>query len=96
MSKLDDKVGTYAEAVRSKCGVEPDMGLLRKVARGLGPVIYSADAETVAATDKEEIARIKRNFLVKKLGLAIGRPRRRDRAGDRAPTGAASGRSTGR
>ena len=72
MSKLDDKVGMYADDLRNKCGVEPDLDLLRKVARGLGPAIYSNDAETVAASDKAELDRIRNNFLVKKLGCGAG------------------------
>lgn len=70
MSKLDEKIDAYADAVRTKCGQEPDMDLLRKVTSGLGPSIYNADSETVAATDQAEIDRIKQNFLVKKLGLS--------------------------
>jgi hypothetical protein len=70
MSKLDDKIATYADALKTKAGVDPDMDLLRKVTSGLGPSIYNADAETVAATDQAEIDRIKQNFLIKKLGLS--------------------------
>jgi hypothetical protein len=56
--------------LKSKAGVDPDMDLLRKVTRGLGPSIYNADAETVSATDQAEIDRIRQNFLIKKLGLS--------------------------
>jgi hypothetical protein len=70
MSKLDEKVGTYIHAVRTKCDMEPDVDLLRKVTRGLGPTIYRNDAETIAASDPKELERIKKNFLVKKLGLS--------------------------
>lgn len=52
--------------------MDPDMDLLTKVTIGCGPAIYNADAETIAATDPEEIERVKSNFLVKKLGLADG------------------------
>ncbi len=45
------------------------MALLTKVTIGCGPAIYDADAQTVAASDKEELERIKTNFLIKKLGL---------------------------
>jgi Protein of unknown function (DUF2853) len=37
---------------------------------GCGPAIYSQDSETVAASDKAEVERVKTNFLMKKLGLA--------------------------
>ena len=47
----------------------PDLALLEKVTIGCGPAIYSADSETVAASDKDELERVKTNFLMKKLGL---------------------------
>lgn len=70
MSKRDDLIAKYAEDLRSKCKVEPDMALLTKVTIGCGPAIYSKDSETVAASDKAELERVKTNFLMKKLGLA--------------------------
>ncbi len=48
------------------------MALLTKVTIGCGPSIYDNDASTVAASDKEELERIKANFLIKKLGLTDG------------------------
>jgi hypothetical protein len=70
MSKLDDKVATYADALRTKCGVTPDLDLLKKVTSGLGPSIYNADSEMVSATDQAEVDRMKQNFLIRKLGLS--------------------------
>ncbi len=72
MSKRDEKIAKYADDLRTKCKMEPDMALLTKVTIGCGPAIYNADSETVAASDPEELARVKNNFLVKKLGLADG------------------------
>ena len=72
MSKRDELIEKYAGDLRGKCGVEPDMDLLTKVVVGLGPSIYSADSETVAATQPSEIETVKKNFLIKKLGLADG------------------------
>ncbi len=72
MSKRDDLIAKYAGDLRSKCGMEPDMALLTKVTIGCGPTIYSQDSETVAASDPEELERVRRNFLIKKLGLADG------------------------
>ena len=46
--------------------------MLTKVTKGLGPSIYKADAETVSGSDKSELATVKNNFLIKKLGLADG------------------------
>ncbi|MEI4471941.1 DUF2853 family protein [Frigidibacter sp. MR17.24] len=72
MGKRDDLIAKYAEAIRSKCGIEPDMDLLTKVTIGCGPAIYSDDAETIAASDPAELERVKNSFLVKKLGLSDG------------------------
>lgn len=70
MSKRDDLIAKYADDLRKKCKIEPDMSLLTKVTVGCGPAIYSADSETVAASQATELDLIKKNFLVKKLGLA--------------------------
>ena len=72
MGKRDDLIAKYAEDLKTKCKVTPDMALLTKVTIGCGPAIYDNDAQTVAASDPEEMARIKTNFLVKKLGLKDG------------------------
>ena len=72
MGKRDDLIEKYADDLRSKCGVEPDMELLRKVTIGCGPAIYDADASTVAASQDGELETVKDNFLVRKLGLPDG------------------------
>jgi hypothetical protein len=72
MGKREDLIAQYAEDLRTKCGMEPDMDLLTKVTIGCGPAIYSADAATVAASQPGEIETVKTNFLQKKLGLADG------------------------
>lgn len=69
MSKRDELIAKYASDLKDKCGVNPDMDLLTKVTVGCGPSIYNADAATVSATDASEIATVKNNFLIKKLGL---------------------------
>ncbi|SPJ23205.1 DUF2853 family protein [Palleronia abyssalis] len=69
MSRRDELIETYADDLRTKCEVEPDMDLLRKVTIGCGPSIYNSDSATVAASDTEELNRIRENFLMKKLGL---------------------------
>ncbi|MEN9408398.1 MAG: hypothetical protein RL216_372 [Pseudomonadota bacterium] len=69
MSKRNELIAKYAEDLKSKCKVNPDLHLLEKVTIGCGPAIYSADSETVAASDKDELERVKSNFLMKKLGL---------------------------
>jgi hypothetical protein len=72
MSKRDDLIAKYANDLKTKCKIDPDMALLTKVTIGCGPSIYNADAETVAASDPEELARVRQSFLVKKLGLPDG------------------------
>ncbi len=72
MGKRDELIEKYADDLKSKCGVKPDMDLLRKVTIGCGPSIYNRDASTVSATDKSELETVKKNFLIKKLGLKDG------------------------
>ena len=72
MGKRDDLIAQYADDLKNKCGVTPDMDLLTKVTIGCGPAIYNADASTVAATQDSELETVKQNFLIKKLGLSDG------------------------
>lgn len=72
MGKRDDLIAKYAEDIKTKCGMEPDMDLLTKVTIGCGPAIYSDDASTVATSQTSELETIEKNFLVKKLGLSEG------------------------
>lgn len=72
MSKRDDLIAKYAADLSEKCGVKPDMDLLTKVTIGCGPSIYNADSSTVAGSDPNELATVRNNFLIKKLGLADG------------------------
>ncbi len=72
MSKRDELIAKYADDLKTKCGVEPDMDLLTKVTIGCGPSIYNADASTVASSQPAELETVKQNFLIKKLELADG------------------------
>ncbi|HEA31315.1 MAG TPA: DUF2853 family protein [Leeuwenhoekiella sp.] len=72
MSKRDDLIAKYAKDFEEKLNMDPDMGLLTKVTIGCGPSIYNQDAETVSASSKDELATLKKNFLIKKLGLTDG------------------------
>lgn len=72
MSKFDDLIAKY-EAEVKKLGLDIDTALLTAVAKGLGPSIYNADAETIASSDPAELDRVKKNFLIKKLGLKDGK-----------------------
>ncbi len=70
MSKRDDLIAKYADDLEKNVVLKPDMKLLTAVTVGCGPSIYNADACTVSAGDPKELDRVKKNFLVKKLGLA--------------------------
>jgi hypothetical protein len=72
MGKRDELIARYADDLKSKCNVTPDMALLTKVTIGCGPTIYDNDAQTVAASDPAELERVKNSFLIKKLGLQDG------------------------
>lgn len=69
MSKRDDLIEKYAADLKEKCGVTPDMDFLTKVTIGCGPSIYNRDSSTVSASDPKELETVKKNFLIKKLGL---------------------------
>ena len=70
MGKRDDLIAQYADDLKNKCGMSPDMDLLTKVTIGCGPSIYNADASTVSGSDPDELNTVKKNFLIKKLGLS--------------------------
>ena len=72
MTKRDELIAKYASDLKDKCGISPDLDLLRKVTIGCGPSIYNADASTVSGTDKSELNTVKKSFLIKKLGLSDG------------------------
>jgi hypothetical protein len=72
MGKRDEWIAKYAEDLKTKCGMTPDMDLLTKVTIGCGPSIYNADAQTIAASQDSELELVKSNFLMKKLGLPDG------------------------
>lgn len=69
MSKREELIAKYADDLEKKCGMKPDMKLLTAVTVGCGPSIYNKDACTVSAGDPKELDRVKKNFLIKKLGL---------------------------
>jgi hypothetical protein len=72
MGRRDDLIAIYAEDLRDKCGIEPDMALLDRVTAACGPLIYDPHAATVDATDRADLDRIRRNYLMRKLGLDDG------------------------
>ena len=72
MGRRDELIRTYAEDLRTKCGIDPDLDLLEKVAIHCGPAIYDTDAAVVSASDQEELAHIRENFLIRKLDMLDG------------------------
>lgn len=72
MSKREELIAKYAADIKDKLGETADMDLLTKVTIGCGPSIYSANSETVAASDNAELERVRDNYLIKKLGLPEG------------------------
>ena len=69
MSKRDELIAKYAADLKDKCSINADMDLLTKVTIGCGPSIYNADSSTVSGSDESELATVKNNFLIKKLGM---------------------------
>lgn len=69
MSKLEEKISMYV-AEAKKLNLDLSEELIAAVTKSLGPSIYNADAETIAASDKSELDRLKNNFLINKLGLS--------------------------
>ncbi len=68
-TKTDEKVGKYIQDYKDKINDDLDVGLLRKVTEGCGPSIFNSDAETVSGSSESELATVKKNFLIDKLGL---------------------------
>ena len=61
MSKLDELLEKYTADLEA-VGDKVDAKLLRAVAKGCGPAIYRKDASLVAASDKKELDRVKKEW----------------------------------
>jgi hypothetical protein len=72
MSKFDEMMAKYTDALKSAGKSAIDADLLTKAAKSLGPSIYLKDASMVSCTDQTELDRVKNNFLSKKLGMTDG------------------------
>ncbi len=68
-SKRDELIEKYAADIKDKFDEQPDMDLLTKVVKGLGPAIYNIDASKVSGGSDKELETVKRNYLIKKLGM---------------------------
>jgi hypothetical protein len=69
MSKLEEKIELYKSNM-DKLDISYEEDKLRACVKACGPSIYNSDSETVSTGDKEEVARVRNNYLVKKLGLS--------------------------
>ena len=72
MSQVDEKIAFYKEELKSHGITLKDESLLDKVTKALGPSIHNNDASKVSTSDPEEVARVKKSFLIGKLGLSDG------------------------
>jgi hypothetical protein len=68
MSKFNETVDSL-KAEMKKLGISFNDDLFVKVTKGCGPSIYNNDARTVSCSDPSELATVKNNFLIKKMGL---------------------------
>ena len=68
MSKLQEKIDLYTESAE-KLSIAIEADLFKLVAKGLGPSIYKEDSELVSSSNQAELETVKKNFLIKKLGL---------------------------
>ena len=71
MGKLDDLMEKMVAEMTGKLEMKKvDKKLLTAIGKSLGPSLYKADSAKVACSDPKELERIKKNFCVKKLGVA--------------------------
>jgi len=67
-SKKAEKIALYSKALKKHYG-EVDEQFLEIIVKNLGPSIYRKDAELVSCSDPKELDTVRKNFLMKKLGL---------------------------
>lgn len=71
MSKFDEIIDRCKNSFTQKLKRSDfDEDLIRAIAKSLGPFLYNNDYSKVACSDSAELEKIKRTFLVKKLGLS--------------------------
>jgi len=67
-SKRDAKIALYIKDIKKHYG-EVDEAFVAIIVKNLGPAIYRKDAELVSCSDPKELDTVRRNFLIKKLGI---------------------------
>lgn len=68
-SKFQIALDLYSREIKKRLDKDADLDLLKAVAKACGPSIYNEDSSKVSTSDKAELDRVKKNFLIKKLGL---------------------------
>jgi len=68
-SKFQIALDLYSREFKEKLNQEVDSDLLKEVTKACGPAIYNKDAARISTSDPVELSRIKKNFLIKRLGL---------------------------
>ncbi len=66
--KRAEKIALYAKHIKKYYG-EVDRDFLTLVVKNLGPSIYKKNAETISCSDPKELKTVRKNFLIKKLGI---------------------------
>jgi len=69
-SKKEAKIALYTKDIKKHYS-EVNEAFLAIIVKNLGPSIYRKDAELVSCSDPKELDTVRRNFLVKKLGLEL-------------------------
>jgi len=71
-SKRAEKIALYIQDIKKHYG-EVDEAFVAIIVKNLGPSIYRKDAELVSCSDPKELDTVRRNFLIKKLGIDAGK-----------------------
>ncbi len=71
-TKKAAKIALYTKDVKKRYG-EVDEDFLAIIVKNLGPSIYRKDAELVSCSDPKELDTVRKNFLIKKLGLEVSK-----------------------
>ena len=67
-AKKAEKIKKYTADIQKHYG-SVDEDFLAIIVKNLGPSIYLRDAESVSCGDPKELDTVRKNFLIKKLGL---------------------------
>ena len=67
-TKKAEKIALYTKDIQKHYG-EVDNDFLAIIVKNLGPSIYKKDAELVSCSDPKELDTVRKNFLMKKLGI---------------------------